>query len=347
MEVQTDVLIVGGGLSGVSCAHNLSSLGVRWILVEAGFRLGGRLVNAPGRAIDMGGAWFWPPHQPLVKKYLEDADMKYFVQPDDPSCQRIEGGAISLVESLVERCEKKGKIVLGFVVKSCIKSLDHLTLTSEDGRTAVAKRVVFAAPPAVLFRKVIFHPPLSSVKRTSMERSRTWMGNVTKVAVEFSEKIWDPPGFQGEPLPTNMGLKGGPAFQVYDASTPDGCVVALTFFALADPADGNDAALAARCVMQLQSVWLDVGISHGRTDRLRNYNAHHVVRWPSELYVGGMPYNGKVNPHPVPDSALASNEWEGSLLFAGTECDLHCPGLIEGALSSANRVVESLKSLSK
>ena len=40
-DLRTDVLIVGGGLAGILCAHMLREVGVDYALVEAGMLCGG------------------------------------------------------------------------------------------------------------------------------------------------------------------------------------------------------------------------------------------------------------------------------------------------------------------
>ena len=117
-----DVLIVGGGLSGLLVGHSLhhqnthgattgitparskpSPSSLRWKLLEASHRLGGRLCNAAtdnGAAIDMGGAWIWPEHQPHLRALIRQKlpSIATFRQPDDPTSTRIVGGAVTLIE---------------------------------------------------------------------------------------------------------------------------------------------------------------------------------------------------------------------------------------------------------
>lgn len=68
-----DVAVVGAGLAGLVVAQQLRRTGTENIVVlEASHRVGGRLRNSHDSSgkdelIDMGGAWVWRPHQPLMQ----------------------------------------------------------------------------------------------------------------------------------------------------------------------------------------------------------------------------------------------------------------------------------------
>lgn len=73
--INSDVLIVGGGISGLHTAYQLQKRGINFVLVEARERLGGRILSknydansaktdsaydASKPAYDLGPSWFWP-----------------------------------------------------------------------------------------------------------------------------------------------------------------------------------------------------------------------------------------------------------------------------------------------
>jgi monoamine oxidase len=145
-----------------------------------------------------------------------------------------------------------------------------------------------------------------------------------------------------------MGLPGnmqGPAFQVYDASTKDGSVNALTFFALVppgSPAKDHDKALVDQVTTQISTVWKSYrGID--LSEQVKKYADVHVQHWPMEKYISEDAAPKQIHPHPYPVRALSTNEWDGRLLFAGSETDQKSPGVMEGAVGAALRVANDIR----
>ena len=66
--MQTDILIIGAGLSGLHTLYQLQKRGISCALVEGRSRIGGRILSVHGReqgdnrdkiGFDLGPAWFW------------------------------------------------------------------------------------------------------------------------------------------------------------------------------------------------------------------------------------------------------------------------------------------------
>lgn len=350
-----DVVVIGGGLSGVLVSRGLQQEQRNWRLLEARPVLGGRLANdSGGQKIDMGGAWIWPAHQPRIRKLLSELndDISTFSQPDDASSTRIDGGAVQLVHRLAQDLPTD-RIQLSSPVKSCtLKSTDTssndndatnpasgswVEIKTVDNETLQARRVVWAVPPRIIHeQKVAFDPPLSTDKQEALKDSHTWMAGVTKIALVYPDRFWSLRA-------SNMGMPPhlGPAFQVYDSSTVDGAVSALTFFALVDQ-DKDDATLAKQVANQMQTVWQYLG-EKSAANQVHSYIQHYVQRWPLETYISEDARPSQIQPHPHPVAALSTPEWNGLLQFAGTETDRLSPGVMEGAVGAAQRVLQTLQ----
>lgn len=69
MALQTDVIIVGAGLAGLSAATALRAAGVSVVVLEARDRVGGRTLTEPvdGAAFDLGGQWLGPGQDRMAR----------------------------------------------------------------------------------------------------------------------------------------------------------------------------------------------------------------------------------------------------------------------------------------
>lgn len=348
-----DVLVIGGGLSGLVVSRGLqgrsAAANINWKLLEARSVLGGRLANENVLdKIDMGGAWIWPHHQPHIRQLTSELNIRTFPQPDDPSSTRIDGGAVRLIREIANTLPDES-IRLNSPVTHCkleeskndASGEATIRVETANQETFFARRVVFAVPPRLIWEHVTFDPPLSQSKQSALASSHTWMAGVTKVALVYSNNFWDTQS-------SNMGLPAGaegPAFQVYDSSAADGSVHALTFFTLVPPktpAYSDDAILARQVADQMANVWTYLRRPQF-SQQAHSYSSFHVFRWPIQKFVSEDSQPSQIHPHPMPIKALSEPEWNGRLLFAGSETDLNSPGVMEGAVSAAKRVLEVLK----
>lgn len=58
--MNAEVIIVGGGLSGLYAARLLEKAGIDYALLEGRERMGGRILQANAAEADLGATWFWP-----------------------------------------------------------------------------------------------------------------------------------------------------------------------------------------------------------------------------------------------------------------------------------------------
>lgn len=341
-----DVLIIGGGLSGLIVSQGVHRMQADWRLLEARPVLGGRLANDNAfNEIDMGGAWIWPHQQPLMHGLVKSLKVSTFRQHDDPTSTRVEGGAVMFINKLAEQLPTD-LLQLDTPVTTCtLEETENaekvVRVETAGNETFLARKVIFAVPPKLISKHITFDPPLLERKQAAMAASRTWMAGVTKVALVYPNKFWDRQA-------SNMGLSSGaadqPAFQVYNSSTKDGSLTALTFFAMVPPgslAVTDDTVLANQVAKQMAGMWTHLGRPYAK--QALDFTSHHVHRWPAESYISEEPNPVGINPHPNPVRALSEPEWDGALQFAGSEADLSSAGVMEGAVGAANRVLKTLE----
>lgn len=344
-----DVAVVGGGMSGLSAAAHLARHSARqqsqqpalnWVVLEANaLRFGGRMLST-AHGVDLGPAWIWPHYgQRHVAELVASTGAETFYQPDDRSAMRVVGGTAELASRLAASLPGE-RLKLDWPVRSL--TLDDaagvVEVRSGDEKVVHARRVIVAIPPRLAHLKVEFSPPLSPEKVKAMEASRTWMAGVTKVVLRYPSRFW--------PLgpASNAGLRRGPgrpAFQVYDGTgDKEAGGAALTFFCVADDDSKDDAQLGDQVAKQLGEYWSSGGLDASSVESLGRPLGVEVQRWPKEKWIADDPNPTFVHPHPEPVRELARPEWQGRLLFAGTETDQSSPGVIEGAIGAGVRAAE-------
>ena len=355
VQQQVDILIVGGGLSGMTLAYELEkkkqvivgnnkmSMSISYQVLEAKPVVGGRLLNdAVHDELDLGGAWIWPQHQPLMNKLLTTLHMNTIKQePIDPytETRRIEGGAVQIVRKLAQKVPPEN-IQLESPVTSCTLDVtaNHIRVETKNNVTYVANQVVFCVPPRLLLEQqpVIFDPPLSAPKQHALQRSHTWMAGVTKIALVYPTRFWE----TDYSSYSRISAVPGPIFQMYDASTEN--VNALTAFTVANTSEDDNKVLAQQVVHQMNSLWTALGKTEW-VPNTNSYTSYHVQRWPLETYMSETRNPTSVQPHPEPVLSLSTTEWEDRLFFGGTETDQNSPGVMEGAVGAALRVLQQLE----
>jgi monoamine oxidase len=80
------LLIVGGGLAGLTAARRLHRAGIAFRLFEARQRLGGRILSVDVEGVvaadgfDLGPSWFWPDTQPALDALVSETGLAAFPQ---------------------------------------------------------------------------------------------------------------------------------------------------------------------------------------------------------------------------------------------------------------------------
>ncbi len=350
-SIDTEILIIGGGLSGLSLADHLTRAGQDWRLVEARPRLGGRIAGLDhgDKTFDLGPAWFWP-EQPRIAALAKRFGINVFEQhTDGETCYenadgsvyrvkafsamagslRLSGGMPALVNALASALDR-AQIRLNAPVEALALMQQGVEAVLEGGETIRARKVVLALPPRIA-AGIVFDPPLPEAAMRALTTIPTWMGAMAKCVAVYERPFWRDAGFSGDAM-----SRHGPMIEIHDASAMDGApgalfgflgVPALHRLTLADE-------LGEACIAQF--------------GRLFGEKAHaplalHLADWAAEPFTATEADHLPLGEHPAygPPPAL-SDLWGGALSVAVTETAPEHGGFTEGALSAAEAMAQTL-----
>lgn len=353
--MQTDNLIVGGGLSGLALADRLTREGKDFLLVEAQDRLGGRILTTAlsGGTFDLGPAWFWPGQpriEALARRFQIPAfpqyasgDQMYQERSGDvqrargfasmQGSYRLAGGMGALSDALAGSLDAS-RIWTGARVQTIQLSDNGITLRiTRDGAalTVEAGQVMLAVPPRVIEETVTFSPPLDAAERQALKNIPTWMAGQAKILAVYDEPHWRNAGLSGDAM-----SQSGPMVEIHDASPMEGGPYALFGFV------GYQAAWRAaqtqdmmdQAVAQLTAIF-GPKMSHPRDLVVQDWAwVPEIARLQDHIPSGHHPTYG------LP-SKLKSYAAQG-VHFCSTEAARGFGGFLEGALEAAEQVAENV-----
>jgi Monoamine oxidase len=78
-RIETEVIVIGGGIAGLTAATELAAAGSEVLVLEARDRVGGRTWNTEigGEANELGGQWV-APYQSAMHELLADLEIELF-----------------------------------------------------------------------------------------------------------------------------------------------------------------------------------------------------------------------------------------------------------------------------
>ena len=178
-DLTADVIVVGGGIGGLSAARSLSAKGLSVIVLEARGRVGGRLltISDSGNQLDMGATWFWP-NEPRILQLIKDLGLETFPQHisgdamfetrdgterlrgnpiDVPSGRFVEGAqslADAIARELVDGCLRFNEPVIK------IEAEEDKIKAHTNSRIYTGENLVLAIPPVLAVRDIEFLPAL-------------------------------------------------------------------------------------------------------------------------------------------------------------------------------------------
>jgi monoamine oxidase len=353
---ETEILVIGAGLAGLTAAYILQQAGHHVRVLEGAARIGGRIHSAcplgdAHERVDLGPTWVWPKWQPVVAKWLEDLSVPQFDQydqgdgildgygstpyrqflPGQDGISRIRGGPSSIVDALFLRLAPD-TVVLKTKVAAIEPTATGLQATTAEGRTYTAGRIILAAPLRVITEQIDI-PGLPKDLLHCMQTTPTWMAQQAKVVASFKAPFWRGTGLSGR-----VASRQGPLVEIHDHTPADATFAALFGFVgwppevrASDP-DGLKTAIRnqiSRCFGEEAERPEDLLVQDWSTERLICSTADLM----------GPPAHPDVGP-----DLLRHGHLGGRLWLAVSETADVSPGLIEGALNAGETAAERLRS---
>ncbi|MBO6918975.1 MAG: FAD-dependent oxidoreductase [Rhizobiaceae bacterium] len=359
MSLQTEILIVGGGLSGLYLAHQLEQQGRDYLMVEARSRFGGRIFSPTEKIkqnhYDMGPAWFWPG-QPRIARLLQEFGIPYFDQAsrgnlvfEDPSgkvrrdldmatmegAHRVEGSLARLIDALLSRLPKE-KLQLSSPVQHIEMGEDEIQVTTEGTvPTISAKQVLLCIPPRLAEHRITFLPDLPQSTKQQMRSCPTWMATHAKFIAVYETPFWREMGLSADAISHK-----GPMMELHDASPQSEAVnegYGAIFGFLGVPAEarkGQDAIIIEACKQQLINLF---------GERAASPIEVFYKDWSMAPYTATKDdANGpKSHPH-YHTISISEGEWQNRLFFAATETAPQFGGFLEGALEAVDNIIRKI-----
>lgn len=263
--MRSPVIIVGGGLAGLTTARLLHKADIAFLLLEARERLGGRILSADatGRPVedgfDLGPSWFWPGMQPQLAALVAELGLPVFAQASDgdivfqrsaqenpqrfagmrqePPSMRIAGGTSALISALAADLPAD-EIRLDARVTQLALDGDgvELSLVRSNGVQKLrALHVVLALPPRIAEATISFTPLLDAQTARRWRETPTWMAPHAKFFALYERAFWREAGLSGA-----AQSMVGPLVEIHDATSASGTAALFGFVGV--PAEQRKAA---------------------------------------------------------------------------------------------------------
>ncbi|SCZ70938.1 monoamine oxidase [Epibacterium ulvae] len=342
--MKTDILIVGGGLSGLALAQGLTEQQRDFQLIEARDRFGGRILskNLDNEAYDLGPAWFWEG-QPRIAALIAKLGLSHFEQyakgaltyEDEngyvergrgfssmAGSYRLQGGLSALVSALVDALAADRLHLLTSLSK-LIKTETGITAQTATGESITANHVVLALPPR-LASQFTFTPALPSTAHKAMDKIATWMAGQAKAVAVYDTAFWREEGLSGDAM-----SRRGPMVEIHDASgsaaKEDHAL--FGFIGVAPQHRTDQSALKDALIQQLTRIF---------GPKAATPKALFLQDWAFDPNTSTALDLQPLYAHPHYGMPPAlDNLWDGALVFSGTETAQGFGGYIEGALEAA------------
>jgi monoamine oxidase len=342
-RIESDILIIGAGLTGLTMAYALKDSGLSIKLVEARSRVGGRIETVEtvdGVKVEMGATWLGNKHI-YLSKLLNELGLETFEQiigdtaiyeaistsphylaripPNPEPSLRIAGGTDTLVKKLLSFISSEN-VFTDTKVDRILQS-DNLLLTDCTHTIFKSKLVVSTLPPNLLVNSIKFSGQLPKTLVSIAKNTHTWMGESIKIALTYPKPFWRSAELSGT-IMSNVG----PIPEMYDHSNIEDNKYALMGFLNGSYFQLTKDERLAIIMKQLKKYFGELA---------ETYTTYEEKMWRAEKETF-IPYESNVLPHQLNgDDVYQESYLDDRFMLAGTETSSYYPGYMEGAVYSA------------
>ncbi|MEM6517573.1 MAG: NAD(P)/FAD-dependent oxidoreductase [Bacteroidota bacterium] len=346
------ILIVGGGLSGLTLAYLLSKRNIQAKIIEASPRLGGRIQTINGTLetpLELGATWFSDMHQNLctlidelgLKKFEQfskgkslfqtksfEPPQEFFVPESQSPSYRIKDGTQTLIVTLANQLDNE-KIKLNTQVVAITDLGNELDVETFYGQRLQADKAILCLPPQLAGSQIQFSPELSNSISKALPTVQTWMAGSIKFVLEYNKPFWRNNGYSGM-LFSHSDIVS----EMHDHTNAEENKFGFTGFL-------NGGTISYSREVRKEFVLRQLIELLG--NEVLNYSSYSDKVWTDEFV---MSENQTIlRPHQNNGHRLLQNSYmNDKLFFSGTETATEFAGYMEGAIISALRVFEQIKS---
>lgn len=350
MESNKRIIIIGGGLSGLTLAYLLIQNNIKATILEGSPGLGGRIETLKGELetpLELGATWFSDMHPNLLslidelglKKYPQfsrgksffqtksfEPPQEFFVPESEKPSYRIAGGTSTLIDALRQKIPSE-TIHLNSKVISVKEREEELVVETNYGTKHKADMVILCIPPHLAALAIQFSPGLPGDVSNILPAVQTWMAGAIKFVLEYAEPFWRNAGYSGM-LYSHSGIVA----EMYDHTNFEENRFGFTGFLNGGAASYSQEVRKEYVLRQLEEMF---------GEKILKPVTYADKVWTDEFVSGGNQINQQ--PHQNQGHPLLQQSYmNGKLLFSGTETATGFPGYMEGAVISANRVFNTV-----
>lgn len=351
-----DVIIIGGGLAGLTTAHLLQEKKLKVQVLEANSCLGGRIKtvkSASNYNLEMGATWVF--NDPFLKQLIQKLNIELYPQylkgkgfyemnfmentqtfdvtqmTGGQVYHKVAGGTSRIIKALESLINPKN-IELNSQVTAIYDKGDYVEVITKNNGIYTAKNVVVTIPPKLLASSVNFIPKLSEESQTMRLKTHTWMADSIKFSIEYKDAFWRKKGLAGYAL-SNIGIVREIQDHVNETEDRFGLVgfLQLSF-------EQQTWSKKERNNQVVKDLIRLLGVE------ATNYIKYEDKIWTNDNLIStGFTVNDNLNPHQFNGNhTIIQPQLSNKLFFAGAETSNSNPGYMEGAVRSAFRVAKEI-----